>query len=138
MSNGISSQGTLIQQNGVTIGELRDISGPPRSRKAIDVTTHNDLDNSIVVGIKRKGGLSVTVNYLPGTNKELDKAYELATLDLYKVIFPDNAVIASRSYLQFSGYVTDIGPKMPVDGDLTCAYTITPTGAHIQSPDPTV
>lgn len=137
MSNGISAQGTLIEQNGITIGELRDIAGPQRTRKVIDITTHNDSDNSIVVGIRRKGGLTVTVNYLPATKEAFDKSYELASLDEYKVIFPDNPVVGSRSYILFSGYVTDIGPKMPVDGDLTAAYTITPSGGHINFPDPT-
>jgi len=133
-SQGISSQGTLIYLNGVLIGELKDITPPPRTRKTIDTSTHNSDDDSVVVGIRRKGELQFTVNYLPHVDQTLDDKYETASKDEYKIIYPTDPVIANRAYFLFSGFVTNVGPKAPVDGNLDCSYSVKPTGGHIQHP----
>jgi hypothetical protein len=38
-SNGISAHGTIVKRNGLAIAELKDITPPPLSRKAIETTT---------------------------------------------------------------------------------------------------
>src|SRR5687768_9104494 len=74
-SNGISAHGTIITRNPLgsgsddAIGELRDITAPPLTRNPIETTTHNSDDDSYVVGIRRKGELQFTVNFLPSADE---------------------------------------------------------------------
>jgi hypothetical protein len=130
MSDAISSHGTLIKRNGVTIGELRDITPPARTRAEFDVSTQNDDDDQYIVGgIRRRSPMTFQINYLPGddqTHDDLETAYEDGTKDLYGVYYPDG------SGALFSGFVTNVGPAAPVDGELSAAITIRPTGGHIR------
>jgi len=134
MSNAISSHGTIVTRNNIEIGELRDITPPALTRNTFDTTTQNDDDDSYVVGIRRKGELSFTINFLQsgevshGAISGLLQAYLTGSKDLYKITFPD------ESYWQFSGYLTNIAPKAPVDGELAADVTIRPTNAFILIP----
>ena len=139
MSQGISAQGTLIFYTGTTtsnvrtkIGELKNITEPPRTRKAIELTNHDDLDDSYAIGIRRKGELSWDVNYIPAIDSTLDKIYDTGELGLWEVVHPDNAVDANKSKIMFSGYLTNIGPKEPVDGALEAAISVRPTGPSLR------
>jgi glucose dehydrogenase len=133
-SNGISAHGTLIYMNGVAIGELKDITPPQRTRKAIETTTHNSDDDSYVVGIRRKGELQFMVNYLPGMDTKIEDAYDAGTKDVYKIVYPDASLLANRSYFLFSGFVSNVGPKAPVDGELSATVNIRPSGGHLRFP----
>ena len=134
MSNGVSAQGTTIKRNGTLIAELRDITPPALTRNPIDTTTHNDLEDSFVMGIRRKGELTAQINYLGGSEPThgsasgLIKAWVDGSKDLYQIDFPDGA-----SWL-FSGYVSNIAPSAPVDGALTASISIRPAGAMIITP----
>ena len=139
-SNGISAHGTIITRNPLgsgsddPIGELRDITAPPLTRNPIETTTHNSDDDSYVVGIRRKGELQFTVNFLPSADEShnseegLLQAWATGQKDLYKVNFPDGAV------WQFSGFVTNIASTMPVDGALEAQISIRPSGGQIITP----
>jgi hypothetical protein len=133
-SHGISAHGTLIARNGVEIGELRDITPPPLSRKTIETSTQNSSDDSYVVGIRRKGELSFTVNFLPSGESTHDSftglisAWHTGSKDLYLLTFPDGAS------WQFSGFVTDVAPTAPTDGGLEAKISIRPSGGHIMLP----
>jgi hypothetical protein len=133
-SAGISAHGTIIKRNGTAIGELRDITPPPLSRKPIETTTHNSDDDSYVVGIRRKGELQFQVNWLPsgdathGADTGLLKAWADGTKDLYEIDFPDGAIWL------FSGFVTNIAPKAPVDAEQGAAISIRPSGGQIFTP----
>jgi len=133
-SNGISAHGTIIKRNGTPIAELRDITPPPLSRKAIETTTHNSDDDSYVAGIRRKGELQFMVNWLPdgeathdATTGLLD-AWATGSKDGYEIDFPDGA-----TWL-FSGFVIGIAPKAPVDGAQDANITIRPSGGQIFLP----
>jgi hypothetical protein len=134
MSNAISAHGTIVERNGVEIGELRDITPPALTRNTFDTTTQNDDDDSYVVGIRRKGELSFTINFLQsgevshGAVSGLLAAYLNGSKDLYKITFPDS------SYWMFSGFLSNIAPKAPVDGELSADVTIRPTNAFILVP----
>lgn len=132
MSNAIAARGTIIKRNGTTIGELRDITPPALSRNTVDTSTQNDVDESVIVGIRRKGEMSFTINFLPSGDAThgngatgLVKAWNDGTKDLYQVTFPDGIS------WYFSGYITNIAPKAPVDGELSADVTIKPTNATI-------
>jgi hypothetical protein len=133
-SNGISAHGTIIKRNNVAIAELKDITPPPLTRKSIDTTTHNSDDDSYVVGIRRKGELQFMVNFLPsgeathGASTGLLAAWGTGSKDRYDILFPDGS-----SWL-FSGFVTNIAPKAPVDGGFEAAVNIRPSGGQIILP----
>jgi tail tube protein len=129
----ISAQGTLIARAPAatptvftTIGDLRDITPPPLMRNPIETTSHNDSEETFVVGIKRKGELQFTIGFVPGhaTHDELTgliKAWNDGSRDIYKITYPDG------TQWLFSGFVTNVGPSAPVDDGLTADVTIRPT-----------
>lgn len=131
MSNAVSAQGTIVKRNGAAIGELRDITPPPLTRNTFDTTNQNDANDSYVVGIQRRGEMTLSINFLPsgdqthGVASGLLKAYKDGSKDLYEVDFIDGA----KWY--FSGYVTNIAPKAPVDNAFTADVTIRPTGGML-------
>lgn len=137
-SKGISAHGTIIKRNGTAIAELRDITPPPLTRKPIETTTHNSDDDSYVVGIRRKGELSFLLNFLPSgsdaspstqdANTGLLAAWANGSKDLYEIDFPDGAKWS------FSGFVSNISPKAPVDGELSANVSIRPSGGQIFLP----
>lgn len=133
-SNGVSAQGTLVKRNGVAIAELRDITPPPLSRKPLETTTHNSLDDSYVVGIRRKGELALVLNFLPSGDAThnnvagLMLAWSNGSKDRYDLIFSDGAVWI------FSGFVANIAPKAPSDAVLSANVSIRPSGGHIFTP----
>ena len=133
-SKGISAHGTIIKRNGTPIAELMDITPPPLSRKPIETTTQNSDDDSYVVGVRRKGELQFAVNFLPsgeGTHDAstgLLKAWADGSKDRYDIDFPDGAI------WMFSGFVTNIAPKQPVDGAQTADVSIRPSGGQIFTP----
>lgn len=134
MSNGISAHGTTIKRNGVLIAELRDITSPALTRNTIDTTTHNDDEDSFVVGIRRKGDMTFQINYLGsgeathGSSSGLVKAWQDGSNDLYQIDYPDGA-----RWL-FSGYVINLATSSPVDGAQTAQVGIRPSGAMIITP----
>lgn len=133
-SNGISAHGTIIERNGIPIAELRDITPPPLTRKSIETTTHNSDDDSYVIGIRRKGELQFAMNFLPFSDPTHDSstglvgAWATGTKDEYKVNYPDT------SWWLFSGFVTGIAPKAPVDGEQSANVSIRPSGGQIMWP----
>lgn len=133
-SNGISAHGTIIKRNNTAIAELKDITPPALTRKPIETTTHNSNDDSYVVGIRRKGELSFMVNFLPSgeaTHNGLTgllAAWGTGQKDEYKVLFPDGAIWL------FSGFVTNVAPKAPVDGAQEASISIRPSGGQVFTP----
>jgi hypothetical protein len=131
-SNAISAHGTIIKRNGTPIGELRDITPPPLTRKMIETTSQNSDDDSAVVGIRRKGEMQFQIGFLPsgdsthGPLSGLIKAWHDGSKDCYEIAYPQG-----EGGLVFSGYVTNIGPRAPVDDGLEAAVSIKPTNGHI-------
>lgn len=133
-SNGISAHGTLIKRNGTEIAEVKDITPPALTRKPIETTTQNSSDDSYVVGVRRKSELGFMVNFLPSGESThnsatgLIKAWNDGSKDRYNIVYPD------ASDWMFSGFVTNIAPKAPVDGALEAQISIRPSGGHIFNP----
>lgn len=133
MSLAISAQGTLIARQPFgsvgysTIGELRDITPPPLSRNPIETTSHNEVEESFVVGIRRKGELQFSIGYVPSLASHdhlsgLTKSWLDGAKDSWRITYPDNSVWI------FDGYITNIGPSAPIDDGLVADITIRPTG----------
>jgi hypothetical protein len=134
MSSAISAHGTLVKRNGTAVGELRDITMPSLTRNTFDTSNQNDSDDSYVVGIRRKGDLQFSINFLPsgetthGATAGLIKAWMDGSKDLWQGVYPDGATWAC------SGYVTNISPKAPVDGELAADITVKLTNAFVFTP----
>jgi hypothetical protein len=145
MSEGISAQGTLIARSPdpnwpddnpvggsvtfVEIAELTDITPPELSRNAIETTSHNQEDDRFIVGIRRHGELSFSVNFVPNDATHdhltgLQQAWFDGERNIYRLTYPDG------SKWLFSGYVTNVAPKAPVDDKLAADVTVRPTGQH--------
>lgn len=145
MPAGISAQGTIIARSPdpnwppnapvggsvsfTNIAELRNITVPALTRNTLETTTHNEGDDSYIVGIRRHSDMTFQVNFVP-TNPThdhmtgLQKAWFDGTRDIYKVTYPDGT-----SWL-FSGFVSNLGATANVDEVLTADVTIRPTGKH--------
>jgi hypothetical protein len=132
----ISAQGTLIQRQPFgtvgygTIGELHDITPPALTRKTIDTTSHNDPDESFVVGIRRKGELKFQIGFVPSLAAHdhlvgVTKSWLDGAKDSWRILYPDGSIWT------FDGYVVGIAPSAKLDGDLTAEITIRPTGAQV-------
>jgi len=128
MSSGISAHGTLLTRNGISVGELKDITPPALSRNPIETTVHTDNDDAFVVGVRRRGELQLKVNWLPsGDNASgFTSAWNSGSLDLYRITFPDS------SFWLFSGYCIGVSPTAPVDTGLEATVSIRPTGGNIR------
>lgn len=131
-SNAISAHGTIVKRNGTAIAELRDLTPPALSRKVIETTNHNSDDDSYVVGIRRKGEMSFELGFLNDdpthdNTTGLMSAWSTGSKDLYEIDFPDGGIWL------FSGFVSNIGPKSPVDDGQTASISIRPSGGHIFS-----
>lgn len=134
MPQAISAQGTLIARAPqatptvfATIGELRNITPPPLTRNPIETTSHNETEESFVVGIARKGEMTFQIGFVPGLASHdhltgLTKSWKDGARDIWKITYPDNT-----KWL-FSGYVTNIAPSAPVDDGLVADVTVRPTG----------
>lgn len=133
MPSAISAQGTLVlrqvQGSGAftAIAELRDITPPSLSRNTIETTNHNEIEESFVVGIRRKGDMTFQIGFVPslashGATAGLIHSWVNGYRDVWRVTFPD------ASNWSFSGYVSNISPSAPLDDGLVADITVRPTG----------
>lgn len=129
--NALSGHGTLIARNGTTIAELGDIQTPALSRNEFDATTQQEDIDSYVLGVFRRGALTVQMNFIPkdGTHDHqtgLIDAMITKTMDQYEVTFPDGP---SPTVWLMSGQVQAVNATAPVDGKLSASVTIRFSGA---------
>jgi hypothetical protein len=139
-SKGISAHGTILKRNGTAIAEVKDITAPALTRKPIETTTHNSDDDSYVPGVRRKSELQFMLNFLPSgeaTHNSITgllEAWATGQKDRYDVLYPSEDGIATGAQWIFSGFVSNIAPKMPVDGALEASVSIRPSGGEVFLP----
>lgn len=131
----LSSHGTLIyRQPAATpgaftaIAEMGDVAYPELSRNKFDATTQNINIDTNVLGVPRRGPLTIAMNFLPTDGSHdhltgLQKAYFDNTIDGYKLTYPNGVVPWIMS-----GQVMSIAIKAPVDGKLAADVTIVFSG----------
>lgn len=136
MGLGISAHGTIIaRQPGGTgpfleIGEVMDITPPEFSRNVIDTTTHNDDIDQSTLGVLRRGELKFSINFIASGavgsgHNHLSGLYQSIidhAIDGWRLTYPDGDVWI------FSGGVSNVSKKAPVDGALTADVSIRPSG----------
>lgn len=141
---GLDAFGTQLKRdsNGagtfVAVANISDVSGPSRSREAIEVTAHDSPDKyrEFVKGLKDGGEVEITINYDPGdvTHQALDDDFEEDDLRDYQVVILPGK--DDEHTWQFSGLITDLGDEFPYDNKMErkCTFkisgkpTLTPTG----------
>lgn len=123
----------------VAVANVSDVSGPSRSREAIEVTAHDSPDKyrEFVKGLKDGGEVEITINYDPAaaSHQALDDDFEEDDLRDYQVVILPGK--ADEWTWEFSGLITDLGDEFPHDDKMerTCTFkisgkpTLTPTGA---------
>jgi len=112
------------------IANVSDISGPSRSREAIEVTAHDSPNKyrEFIKGLKDGGEVEITLNYDPGaaTHAALDADFEEDDLRDYQVvILPGDA---DEHTWAFSGLITDLGDEYPIDDKMERSATFKISG----------
>lgn len=136
MSEAIASHGTLLAFEATpgeaftTIAELADIAPPPLQSPSTEVTPHNEDIDSYVIGVRRRGEMTVQLNFLHTETTHDEAATGLMghwiakTKTGYRLTFKDTGIWI------FSGFVTNFVPVTPVrEGAQTANVTFRPTGA---------
>ena len=135
MGLGISAHGTIIAREtspGVftDIGELGDLTPPSLSRNPLETTTHNDDIEQFAMGVLRRTDVTFPINFIASgaigaTHNHLTGLYQSIIAHEtcgWQIRFPDGDVWI------FSGAVSNVGKKAPVDGALTADVSIRPSG----------
>ncbi|GEC02952.1 hypothetical protein SSP24_06070 [Streptomyces spinoverrucosus] len=120
----------------VAIANVSDISGPERSREAIEVTAHDSPDEyrEFVKGLKDGGEVTITINYDPGdtSHSALDGDFEEKDLRAYQVVIlpgdPDEHT------WDFTALITDLGDAFPIDDKMEREATFKISGKPTLNP----
>ena len=117
---------------GTAYVNVMNISGPGLSLDTEDVTSHDSTNawEEVVGTILRSGEVSFDIVYDPADATHKNAANGLLadllarTSTLFTLVFPDTAT----TEWAFNALVTGFEPSAPVDGALTAAVTLKPTG----------
>jgi predicted secreted protein len=133
---GVDAFGTLFKRDtdgaGTfgTVANVSNLSGPNRTREAIEVTAHDSPDQyrEFVKGLKDGGEVVVTINYNPGnsTHSQLDADFEEADLRAYQVVLLPGE--DDEHTWDITGLITDIGDEFPIDDRMEREITVKVSG----------
>lgn len=131
---GLSSHGTIVarQPGGsgafTDVGGLFDVTPPPLTKPSTETTPHNLKIDTYVMGVKRRGEMTINVNFdqTDVTHDEaagLVKSFIDGSLDGWRITYLDGHVWL------FSGYLANIPVVTPGrEGAQQAAVTIRPSG----------
>jgi predicted secreted protein len=132
MSQAVLGFGGQLQRNGVSVAEVKNVSGPSLSRGSVDVTHHQSPDRwgEFIKGLKDGGEVTFDINYIPSdathgavTGLLSDFAND-STVDTWAIVFPDTA----NTTWSFPGFITAFGPSNPTDDAFTASVTLKVAG----------
>jgi hypothetical protein len=135
-NNAIFSHGTLIQRETApgstvytTIAEIMDLTPPALTRNTFETTSHNDSEDSYIVGLKRKGEITFKVNWIPTDPTHDDSTGLIASwnsgaLENYRIVWPG----VGNGYWQVPAYVINFQPESPTEGVQAANVTLKPSG----------
>lgn len=107
--------------------ELVSLKPPARSRNEIDVSNHNEARESKILGMRRLGQVTGTINWLPASTSHAQMLadYEANTKRNWQVGFPD----PNGSTWTFPARVQMFDPvEQGVDAALQVAFALTIDG----------
>lgn len=135
-----SSHGTIVAMQltpggaFTDIAELGDINLTELMRNEFDATVQNRNIDDNVLGVLRRGPLTVPLNFLPanGTHDHLTGVYYHLINNIltgYRITVPADVATGDAGIVWImSGQVKGIKPTAPVDGKLTAEVTLRFTG----------
>ncbi|MFG3493005.1 phage tail tube protein [Streptomyces sp. NPDC047972] len=113
-----------------TIANVTDISGPSRSREAIEVTAHDSPNKyrEFIKGLKDGGEVEITLNYDPTatTHMALDGDFEEDDLRDYQVVILPGT--DDEHTWEFAGLITDMGDEYPTEDKMERSVTFKISG----------
>jgi len=129
-SLGIAGVGTLFRRwdgaNWVNISEIKNISGPSKSRTTIDVTSLSSTGGykEFIAGLKDPGGVTLAMIFRRDTYEIMNDDFEDNTLQNYEIFLPD----PEYTSFEFEGLVTELPLTIPTDEAITCDVVIKVSG----------
>lgn len=124
---------TAVVDTFEVVANVTDISGPSRSREAIEVTAHDSPDKyrEFIKGLKDGGEVEITLNYDPAaaTHTSLDADFEEDDLRSYQVIMLPGE--SDEHTWEFSGLITDLGDAYPTEGKMERTATFKISGKPV-------
>lgn len=131
----VGSHGTLLKMGDgatpteafTTIGEVKDITGPPQTTDTEEVTNHDSQGWKEYIATLQDGGdITFQINYTGAvTQRALRTAQANKSVDNYQIVLP----LDTPETLEFSAMVTSFSYGAPVSGALTADVTLKVTGA---------
>jgi len=137
-TNALSGHGTIIAKQGTglaftDIAELGDIALPELSRNEFDATTQNEDIDSYVLGVLRRGAVTIGMNFIP-TDPTHDHLTGLMSdikansMKGWRFTVPT----ATTPWVWIcSGQVQKVGVKAPVDGKMAADVTLRLSGKFL-------
>lgn len=141
----IPAYGTLLRRGSspsgtsgnpmVTVGEVKNISGPSTEVSTIDVTTHASAVSGnyreFIPSLIDPGTIDIDMNWVPGSSSHQNLWADLTnrTKRDFEIITPTNGGAASGSTNSFSGYVVGMPKEFPTDDVMSTKLNIRITGA---------
>lgn len=124
--------GTSIKITGGTvIGNVSKIKGPAISLDTADVTAHDSVGawEEVVATILRSGEVTIEMPYDPANAQVKNAAGGLLNLLTTRTSANFTITMPSSATIIFQAFVTGFEPDLPMDGALTSALKLKPTGA---------
>lgn len=128
-----ASFGAVLKRTTVAIAGIKSIGGIALSTDTADVTSHDSPDGfeEVVATIKRTGEVSLEIVYDPNEATHKNAAGGLLhdwvhrNRTEYTITFPSSPT----ANWVFDAYVVGFEPGLPVEGSMTAAVKLKPSGA---------
>ena len=130
MSDAFSGVGTMLRKydgtSWVSLGEVKNISGPSMSRNTIDVTSLASVNGYMeyIAGMRDPGTLSFTINFIRSDYNMMQDDFESDEVVDYEMVLPD----AEASSFEMVGLVTELPLSVPFNDAVTVNVTIKLSG----------
>lgn len=135
---GLFAHGTTFSIGAQVVGDITNITGPNRTRDAIETTDHDSGgDEEMVPGLRRGGTVSIEGNLASGVTGDAGQdalednadADGSAAIEEMILTLPDDAGATATTYT-FDGFVIQSpSPTLPYDDKATYSAEIQVTGA---------
>ena len=131
MPTPISALGVTITREGITIPNVKSISGPTLARDLADVTPIDATDGfeEQLPTILRTGDVTLEMSHIPGNSVQADLRADVVstTARAFVVNIPTNSgTVESHS---FDGYVTGFDMNNEPSGEVQSTATIKPNSS---------
>lgn len=126
MTNAIIGVGTEFNRwdgsEWVSIAEVKNISGPDKSREIKDATSFDSTGGyrEFVSALRDSGSITITMNFSRSGYETLNDDFEDDDKQDYQIVLPDD----DTTTFEFEGLVTELPLEVPHDDIITCDVTI--------------